>query len=103
MTPLPTFCSARYLTGFTGAGISVENGIPPFRGEGGIWSKYDFRMFDIDFYRDHPEKSWPLLEETFYRSGLRQARPNCAHEVLAAWETRGLLRTIITPNIDSVS
>ncbi|MGA2381786.1 MAG: hypothetical protein ABSG85_21015 [Spirochaetia bacterium] len=28
--------SAKYLTAFTGAGISVESGIPPFRGPGGL-------------------------------------------------------------------
>jgi len=108
--------SSRYLTAFTGAGISVESGIPPFRGPGGIWEKYDPRMFDIDFFRAHPERSWPLLKEIFYGSGLRQAKPNRAHEVLAAWETggyplgdpaapgaRGRLRALVTQNIDSVS
>lgn len=93
---------ARYLTAFTGAGISVESGIPPFRGPGGIWEKYDPRMFDIDFFRAHPDRSWPLLKEIFYGTGLRQAKPNRAHEVLAAWEARGLLRTVITQNIDNL-
>ena len=36
--------SAKYLTAFTGAGISVESGIPPFRGPGSLWSRYDPRM-----------------------------------------------------------
>jgi len=26
---------------FTGAGLSVESGVPPFRGENGLWNKYD--------------------------------------------------------------
>ena len=42
--------SAKYLIAFTGAGISVESGIPTFRGENGIWSKYDPKILDLDFF-----------------------------------------------------
>jgi NAD-dependent deacetylase len=92
---------SRYLTAFTGAGISVESGIPPFRGEGGLWSKYDPRMLELDYFTRHPEKSWPILREIFYEH-FGKARPNKAHEVLASWEARGLLKCLITQNIDSV-
>ena len=50
---------AKYLTAFTGAGISVESGIPPFRGPGGLWSTYDPRMLELGFFLAHPEKAWP--------------------------------------------
>lgn len=93
--------SARYLTAFTGAGISVESGIPPFRGPGGLWSRYDPRMLELDYFLHHPEKAWPVLREIFY-DHFGRARPNQAHEVLAAWEARGLLRVLITQNIDSL-
>ena len=93
--------SARYLTAFTGAGISVESGIPPFRGEGGLWSRYDPRMLELDYFRAHPEKSWPILREIFY-DHFGKAKPNAAHLELARLEAAGLLKTLITQNIDSV-
>jgi len=94
--------STRYLTAFTGAGISVASGIPPFRGPGGLWNKYDPRLLEIRYFLAHPEVSWPILKEIFY-DHFGRARPNCAHEVLAAWEARGLLKALITQNVDSVS
>jgi NAD-dependent deacetylase len=93
--------SAKYLTAFTGAGISVESGIPPFRGPGGLWSKYDPHTLELDFFLAHPETAWPVIREIFY-DNFGRAKPNRAHEVLAAWEARGLLKTLITQNIDSV-
>jgi len=93
--------SAKHLTAFTGAGISVESGIPPFRGEGGLWSRYDPRMLELDYFLAHPDQSWPILREIFY-DHFGKAKPNRAHEVLAAWEARGLLKVLITQNIDNL-
>jgi NAD-dependent deacetylase len=93
--------SAKHLTAFTGAGISVESGIPPFRGPGGLWTKYDPRLLELSYFLNHPEVSWPVLKEIFY-DHFGAARPNRAHEVLAAWEARGLLKTVITQNIDNL-
>ena len=93
--------SARYLTAFTGAGISVESGIPPFRGAGGLWDRYDPRTLEIEYFLSQPEQAWPVIKEIFY-DHFGKAKPNRAHEVLAAWEGRGLLKCLITQNIDSV-
>ncbi len=93
--------SSRYLTAFTGAGISVESGIPPFRGAGGLWDRYDPRTLEIEFFLRHPEQAWPVIREIFY-DNFGRARPNAAHEVLAAWEARGLLKCLITQNIDNL-
>ena len=93
--------SARYLTTFTDAGIRAESGIPPFRGDGGLWSRDDPGMLELDYFLARPKKAWPVIREIFY-GHFGKARPNRAHEVLAAWEARGLLKCLITQNIDSV-
>jgi NAD-dependent deacetylase len=93
--------SAKYLTAFTGAGISVESGIPPFRGPGGLWGEYDPRTLEISYFLSHPDKAWPVIREIFY-DNFGKAKPNKAHEVLAAWEARRLLKTLITQNIDNL-
>lgn len=86
---------------FTGAGISVESGIPPFRGEGGIWGRYDPSLLDISQFKARPLASWTAIKEIFYDS-FGGARPNPAHEILAAWELRGLVDFTVTQNIDGL-
>lgn len=93
--------NAGFLTAFTGAGISVESGIPPFRGQGGLWNKYDPRMIEISFFQENPEQSWSEIKKIFY-SSMKSAKPNPAHLTLAEWEKQGLLKGIITQNIDNL-
>lgn len=92
---------ARHLTAFTGAGISVESGVPPFRGPGGLWERYDPKLLELSYFRSHPLECWKVLRELFY-DHLSQAQPNPAHRVLARWETQGLLKAVITQNIDNL-
>ncbi len=92
---------SRYTTAFTGAGISVESGIPPFRGPSGLWSKYDPIVLDIDYFHRHPRESWQVIKEIFY-DFFGKAKPNDAHRVLAKMEKAGLLKNIITQNIDNL-
>jgi NAD-dependent deacetylase len=92
---------SKYCIAFTGAGVSVESGIPPFRGENGIWDKYDPDILEISYFKDHPEESWKVIREIFYNF-FGKCKPNAAHKVLAYMEKQGLLEAVITQNIDNL-
>jgi len=85
----------------TGAGISVESGLAPFRGQGGLWSKYDPALFEIDRFYENPKRTWDLMREVFFRD-IAKAAPNAAHLALAALERAGLVDGLVTQNIDGL-
>ena len=84
----------------TGAGISVPSGIPDFRTPGkGLWEKVDpMKVAHIDAFRRSPDEFWRFYGQRF--AMLSGIRPNAAHEVVAELERRGLVRGVITQNID---
>jgi len=90
---------SRYTVAFTGAGISVESGIPPFRGADGIWQKYNPALLEINHFRNHPLQSWKVIKALFY-DHLINAQPNRAHRALSEMEQNGRLQAVITQNID---
>ncbi len=92
---------SEYTIAFTGAGISVESGIPPFRGENGLWSKYDPNALDLGNFHLNPVEAWKVIKEIFY-DFFGEAKPNDAHLVLAELEKQGLVKAIITQNIDNL-
>ena len=93
--------SSKRCVAFTGAGISVESGIPPFRGENGLWNKYDPQIFDIQYFHAHTRHSWEVIREIFYDL-FGTIRPNAAHYALAELEANNLLSAVITQNVDNL-
>jgi NAD-dependent deacetylase len=99
---------ARYVVALTGAGMSVESGIPPFRGPGGLWTKYGeppmngYERFLADpagAWRERLSPTGPMRE---LWATLHQARPNPGHMALVQLEQRGVLRCLITQNVDNL-
>jgi len=85
----------------TGAGISVESGIPDFRSEGGLWSKYNPDEYaTISSFRSAPEKVWEMLRDM--GELVDNAKPNKAHRGLGELEKLGFLHAIITQNVDNL-
>lgn len=86
----------------TGAGISAESGLRTFRDNDGLWEEH--RVEDVAtpeaFLRD------PELVQRFYnerRRGLKDARPNAAHEALARLEAEhGANVLVVTQNVDDL-
>jgi NAD-dependent deacetylase len=97
---------ARYPIALTGAGMSVESGIPPFRGPGGLWTKYgEPPMNGFQRFMADPKKAWEerisSRNDELYKP-LTVAKPNPGHIALVDLETIGVLRFVITQNIDDL-
>lgn len=91
----------KHVVAFTGAGISVDAGIPAFRGGQGLWEKYDpMEYAQIDAFHRNPEKVWFMLREM--GEVILNARPSPAHKALGALERAGLLDAVITQNVDGL-
>jgi NAD-dependent deacetylase len=83
----------------TGAGASTESGVPDFRSPTGIWAEFDpMEYATLGAFRSDPEKVWRFYAPRFAMLG--EAEPNAVHLALAELERIGLLRAVVTQNID---
>jgi NAD-dependent deacetylase len=92
---------SRHSIALTGAGISAESGIPTFRGEGGLWTKYDpVKVSSIETFLANPTNYWEVAKE---RGAVAlAAKPNTGHEALAEMERTGCLDAVVTQNTDGL-
>ncbi|MEZ4448225.1 MAG: Sir2 family NAD-dependent protein deacetylase [Nannocystaceae bacterium] len=97
---------ARSLLVVTGAGVSLASGIPTFRGAdpGAVWAQDIMELGTEAFFRQDPVSSWRWYLQRF--GALADARPNPAHEAIAAlerWQVgRGRLFLLVTQNVDGL-
>jgi NAD-dependent SIR2 family protein deacetylase len=95
---------AEALLVITGAGVSAESGLPTFRGDKGIYSKWPdlTQVLSGEGLARKPEAVWDFIND--FRLQAAKARPNEAHDILSRWEReqrfRGFL--IATQNIDGL-
>ena len=93
--------TAHHAVALTGAGVSAESGIPTFRGEGGLWTKYDpVKVASIDSFLADPASYWRVSKER--GTVALSARPNAGHDALAAMEAAGHLVAVVTQNTDGL-
>lgn len=94
--------SARRVVALTGAGVSTPSGIPDFRSpEYGLWQQVDpLAVASRWGFEQHPDRFYAWIRPL--AAALAAARPNTAHYAMAALEREGVVRTVITQNVDGL-
>mmetsp|Transcript_83977 Transcript_83977/g.166751 ORF Transcript_83977/g.166751 Transcript_83977/m.166751 type:complete len:627 (-) Transcript_83977:101-1981(-) len=99
---------AKFVVALTGAGISVESGITPFRNpsagdKGSIWGTFNAAEMTVQNFNTDPKvtKAWWDMKRSL-TCELRNAAPNPAHKFFSVLEQQGKLGAVVTQNIDSL-
>jgi NAD-dependent deacetylase len=91
--------AAEHAIVLTGAGVSTESGIPDFRSKGGLWERYDpFEVASMSTFIDEPARFWEFHRPRI--DMLSSVGPNGAHRAIAELERRGMVKALVTQNID---
>ena len=103
---------ARYVVALAGAGLSAGSGIPTYRGEGGLWTQHGTPpLLSYQEFANDPAAWWrkrlaaeedPSHPVYQMKQAVDRAAPNAGHLTLAELEKRGILRCVITQNVDDL-
>jgi NAD-dependent deacetylase len=86
---------------FTGAGMSTESGLSDFRSKNGMWNVEDpMELATTWAMRENYDKFHAFYSRRFEL--MSDALPNMGHKILAKLESLGLVRCVITQNIDGL-
>lgn len=86
---------------FTGAGVSRASGLATYRDADGAWQTYDPRIYaTLEGFLQRPREVWAWYNRR--RQDILNARPNPAHQAIAALEKVISRVTVITQNIDGL-
>ena len=98
---IDVIAAADHMVALTGAGISKESNVPTFRGEDGLWRNYDaMELATPDAFRRDPTLVWEWY--AWRQSLIANCNPNPAHLTLVKWEQKGILKSLITQNVDGL-
>ena len=85
----------------TGAGISAESGVPTFRGPGGLWERYrPEELATPEAFERDPELVWRWYK--WRQEVIYSASPNPGHYAVAELERLGVVKAVITQNVDGL-
>ena len=83
----------------TGAGVSTGSGIPDFRSPSGVYRKYDpYRTFNVEYFKMDPDYFYSFAYHELRK--MFDKKPNPTHYMIAELERRGMIKAVITQNID---
>jgi NAD-dependent deacetylase len=85
----------------TGAGVSAESGVPTFRGNEGLWSKFrPEELANFDAFIKNPKLVWEWY--AYRKRVMSHVQPNTGHLALVEMESLCEDFTLVTQNVDNL-